>query len=282
MDQSVVNEMFKSISIKEGLLPLKVTPFYHRKIKEEVEALGNYLGPLHRVSFPTQDRLLLRAPNEVKDFVDDRSNAFGRALKTSIVRKYVDRILFLTTSECFGNCQYCFRTDVLTESSAPDKRTGWLADLRLLREYLGAHPEVTEVILSGGDPLILRHPDWRTSLRESVRFHRSSQSEFIQGLLFMNRKPSLPRKLISLQSTTSVSSFISCTHMKSAKTFLKKSKNFESARSGSTTNFRCCVTRMTTIWYSISSWRCSTRWAYAISRFSFQIPSTSPRHSACA
>lgn len=76
MDQSVVNEKFKTISIKEGLLPLKVTPFYHRKIKEEVAALGNHLGPLHRVSFPTQDRLLLRAPNEVKDFVDDRSNAF--------------------------------------------------------------------------------------------------------------------------------------------------------------------------------------------------------------
>lgn len=155
MNQSVLNEMFKSISIKEGLLPLKVTPFYHRKINEEVEALGNHLGPLHRVSFPTQDRLLLRAPNEVKDFVDDRSNAFGHAHKTSIVRKYVDRILFLATSECFGNCQYCFRTDVLTEGGAPDKRTGRFADLHLLRDYLGAHPEVTEVILSGGDPLIL-------------------------------------------------------------------------------------------------------------------------------
>lgn len=40
----------------------------------------------------------------------------------------------------------------------------------------------------------------------------------------MNRKPSLPRKLISLQSTTSVSSFTSCTRMKSAKRCLKKSK----------------------------------------------------------
>lgn len=119
MNQSVLKEMFRAISIKEGLLPLKVTPFYHRKIKEEVEALGNHLGPLHRVSFPTQDRLLLRAPNEVKDFVDDRANAFGRAHKTSIVRKYADRILFLITSECFGNCQYCFRTNVLTEIGAP-------------------------------------------------------------------------------------------------------------------------------------------------------------------
>lgn len=155
MNQSVVNEMFKTVSIKEGLLPLKVTPFYQRKIREEVETLGNHLGPLHRVSFPTQDRLLLRAPNEVKDFVDDRSNAVGHAHKTSVVGKYIDRILFLTTSECFGNCQYCFRTDVLTESSAVEKRTGRFSDRHPLREYLGTHPEVTEVILSGGEPLIL-------------------------------------------------------------------------------------------------------------------------------
>lgn len=172
MNQSVVNEMFKTLSIKEGLLPLKVTPFYQRKIKEEVEALGHHLGPLHRVSFPTQDRLLLRAPNEVKDFVDDRSNAFGQAHKTSIVRKYVDRVLFLTTSECFGNCQYCFRTDVLTETSAVDKRTGRLADLHLLREYLCAHPEVTEVILSGGDPLILP----ASRLAEIIEWIRSAPS----------------------------------------------------------------------------------------------------------
>lgn len=246
MDQSVVNEMFKTISIKEGLLPLKVTPFYHMKIKEEVEALGNHLGPLHRASFPTQDRLLLRAPNEVKDFVDDRSNAFGRAHKTSIVRKYADRILFLTTSECFGDCQYCFRTDVLTESSAVDKRTG-LADLHLLRDYLGAHPEVTEVILSGGDPLILPASKL-ADLIEGIRSVPSVKSIRIHTrAIVYDLKPSLRRTLTFLRNTTSASSFTSCTHMKSAKTFLKRSKDCESARSGSITNSSCCVTRMTTI-----------------------------------
>lgn len=40
----------------------------------------------------------------------------------------------------------------------------------------------------------------------------------------------------------SASSFTSRTHMKSAKRYLKRSKNCESARLGSTTNFRCYVT----------------------------------------
>ncbi|WGR93321.1 radical SAM protein [Bradyrhizobium sp. ISRA443] len=155
MNQLHINEVFRAISIEEGLLPVKVTPFYERKIKEEVGALGNHLGPLHRVSFPTRERISLRAPNEVKDFVDDRSNACGPANKTSAVRKYADRVLFLTTSRCFGNCQYCFRTDVLRENAAIDGRSELDADLRYLLEYLRSQPEVTEVILSGGDPLIL-------------------------------------------------------------------------------------------------------------------------------
>lgn len=155
MNQRHINKIFRAISMKEGLLPVKVTPFYEKKIKEEVAALGNHLGPLHRLSFPTQDRISLRAPNEVKDFVEDRSNARGRSNKTSIVRKYADRALFLTTSKCFGNCQYCFRTDVLGQNALIGESNEQDADLRWLIEYLRNQPEVTEVILSGGDPLML-------------------------------------------------------------------------------------------------------------------------------
>ncbi|WP_409190493.1 radical SAM protein [Bradyrhizobium sp. RDM4] len=155
MNQRHINEVFRAISLKEGLLPVKVTPFYEKKIKEEVEALGNHLGPLHRVSFPTRDRISMRAPNEVKDFVDDRSNACGEVNKTSILKKYADRVLFVTTSKCFGNCQYCFRTDVLSENALSDESSGGDADLCRLIEYLRSQPEVSEVILSGGDPLML-------------------------------------------------------------------------------------------------------------------------------
>lgn len=155
MNQSAINEVFKTISIKQGLLPVKVTPFYERKIREEIKTLGNHLGPLHRASFPTQDRISLRAPNEVKDFVSDRSNALGDVSRMSMIRKYADRMLFLPTSTCFGHCQYCFRTDVLTENNAIDQRHGRNADLHQMLEYLCSHPKVTEVILSGGDPLIL-------------------------------------------------------------------------------------------------------------------------------
>ncbi|WP_375779063.1 radical SAM protein [Bradyrhizobium sp. ma5] len=175
MNQLYIDEVFSTISIKEGLLPVKVTPFYESKIKEEVEALGNHLGPLHRVSFPTQDRISLRAPNEVKDFVDDRSNACGRTNRTSAVRKYADRVLFLTTSKCFGNCQYCFRADALNESVGMDARTEQDADLQQLIEYLHSQPDVTEVILSGGDPLILPAPQL-SAIIEGVRSVSSVKS----------------------------------------------------------------------------------------------------------
>ncbi|WFU54639.1 radical SAM protein [Bradyrhizobium pachyrhizi] len=182
MNQRHINEEFKTVSMREGLLPVKVTPFYEKKIKEEVAALGNHLGPLHRVSFPTQDRISLRAPNEVKDFVNDRSNACGQANKTSIVRKYADRVLFLTTSKCFGHCQYCFRMDVLSEHKFIDEPNEQGADLDRLIEYLRRQPEVTEVILSGGDPLMLPASRLETIIEgirlvpsvKSIRIHTRS------------------------------------------------------------------------------------------------------------
>ena len=151
--QSIINREFQELSKQESLLPIKVTGFYRRKIEEEVAALGHTEGPLHRVAYPSREKIEVRAPGEVADFVDDRHN-MPKDTPDIIIRKYRDRILFLPTSVCAGHCQYCFRQDVLSEqhgqaaSSLEDK-------LRLLREYLKDKHEIKEVILSGGDPMIL-------------------------------------------------------------------------------------------------------------------------------
>lgn len=155
MTQAEINQKFKIIAIEEGLLPIKVTAFYKKKIDLEIATLCSHLGPLHRISFPTKERLDLRAPNEVKDFVDDRSNATGYINKTFMIRKYEERMLFLPTSDCVANCQYCFRTDVLSENNAIES-PGKLGDeISQLCSYLKANPEISELILSGGDPLVL-------------------------------------------------------------------------------------------------------------------------------
>lgn len=42
MNQRHINKIFRAISMKEGLLPVKVTPFYEKKIKEEVGAMRDF------------------------------------------------------------------------------------------------------------------------------------------------------------------------------------------------------------------------------------------------
>ena len=67
-----------------------------------------------------------------------------------IIHRYQNRILFTPTTACPVNCRYCFRKNELFVQ--PDFLK---PNLSALEKYLIEHPEIEEVILSGGDPLML-------------------------------------------------------------------------------------------------------------------------------
>jgi len=66
-----------------------------------------------------------------------------------LVHQYRSRILLRTTGECPVYCRHCFRRSLL-----PRER-GFMdtSEQERAREYLATHPEVREVLVSGGDPL---------------------------------------------------------------------------------------------------------------------------------
>ena len=66
-----------------------------------------------------------------------------------VLHKYRSRVLVVLRGGCAVNCRYCFRRHFPYRDN-----TFRLADLPLLVQYLQAHPEVDEVIFSGGDPLM--------------------------------------------------------------------------------------------------------------------------------
>jgi len=69
----------------------------------------------------------------------------------NIVHKYPDRVLFLVSNQCAMYCRFCTRKrKVGTARMRIDDAT-----LAAGYEYLENHPEVREVLLSGGDPLLL-------------------------------------------------------------------------------------------------------------------------------
>ena len=69
-----------------------------------------------------------------------------------IVHRHADRVLLKLVAACPVYCRFCFRR----ESIGP-KRANGLApgELRAAIDYIGSHPEVWEVVLTGGDPFIL-------------------------------------------------------------------------------------------------------------------------------
>lgn len=68
----------------------------------------------------------------------------------SITHRYPDRVLFLVTSQCSMYCRFCTRKRKVGDSTK--------INMKFLQpgiDYIRAHPEVRDVILSGGDPLML-------------------------------------------------------------------------------------------------------------------------------
>lgn len=70
-----------------------------------------------------------------------------------LIHRYKDRALLLTTTRCATQCRFCFRKRHWKEGTNRQDITD--SELKNAVRYLQAHPEIKEILLSGGDPLIL-------------------------------------------------------------------------------------------------------------------------------
>lgn len=106
---------------------------------------GDPDDPLLRQVLPIADE-----DREVAGFVHDPLVEHQGALP-GLLHKYRSRALVLVRGGCAINCRYCFRRHFPYRDHGID-------DVAVARicSYLGAHPEINEVILSGGDPLLAR------------------------------------------------------------------------------------------------------------------------------
>lgn len=88
-----------------------------------------------------------------------------------LIHRYQNRALFLPTNICPTICRYCFRKNELYDGS-------WgMVDLNETKRYLLAHPEVNEIIFTGGDPFSLSNEKLNKYLSffseiETIRFIR--------------------------------------------------------------------------------------------------------------
>ena len=91
---------------------------------------------------------LVRTPGEDADPIGDDAHS----PVPGIVHRYPDRVLFKLVHVCAVYCRFCFRREMV----GPGKATA-LSDTayRDALGYIRSHPEIWEVILTGGDPLML-------------------------------------------------------------------------------------------------------------------------------
>jgi lysine 2,3-aminomutase len=124
-------------------LPLRITPYYasliqgksaeYPIVKAVVPSIKELNVSLGEQSDPLYEELCSPVPN--------------------IVHRYPDRVLFLATGFCSTYCRYCTRSHLLVKDKMHYGKNAWQQAI----EYVREHNEITDVLISGGDPFTMPH-----------------------------------------------------------------------------------------------------------------------------
>lgn len=124
--------------------PLRVPRPYASRIQR-----GNPHDPLLRQVLP-----LALENQSVPGYVSDPLHEANSNIMPGIIHKYHGRVLLILAGSCAINCRYCFRRSFPYQANQ-NSPAEWVLAL----DYIRQHNDISEVILSGGEPLI--HSDER-------------------------------------------------------------------------------------------------------------------------
>lgn len=122
------------------LFPLRVPRAFIARMEK-----GNPNDPLLRQVLTAQDEFIT-APGFSTDPLEEQ-----HSVVPGLLHKYRNRALLLVKGGCAVNCRYCFRRHFPYAENQGNKRN-WQAAL----DYIAQHPELDEIIFSGGDPLMAK------------------------------------------------------------------------------------------------------------------------------
>jgi lysine 2,3-aminomutase len=122
-------------------LALAITPYFFNLIDA-----GDENCPIRRQVVPRIEETHA-APWEMSDPCGEDAHSPVPGL----VHRYPDRVLFLVTDRCASYCRYCTRSRMVSNATGYDFHPEFERQI----EYVRRHTEVRDVLLSGGDPLLL-------------------------------------------------------------------------------------------------------------------------------
>lgn len=139
--------------------PEKVSPYLEERLESSNALKRQFLFSDEELNFE----------GGFLDPIGDQKSSQG----SGIIHRYPNRILYTPTQACPVNCRYCFRKNELNQGIR-----AFSPNLENLKIYLNENPQVEEVILTGGDPLVLTNSKLEKILRacsevgiKFLRFH---------------------------------------------------------------------------------------------------------------
>jgi len=146
----VPQDLFQALDLDESKAPfvlstpesfrLLVPASYLAKMEK-----GNWHDPLLRQVLP-----LGIEQQKIAGFAADPVGDQSAMVSEGVLHKYQGRVLLVTTGACAIHCRYCFRQHFPYSDANPAKQ-----EWREALAYIAADAKISEVILSGGDPLVL-------------------------------------------------------------------------------------------------------------------------------
>ncbi|MFC1683984.1 EF-P beta-lysylation protein EpmB [Pseudomonadota bacterium] len=142
--------LFDYLELDKNLLPAaqRASQQFSLRVPQGYAALmekGNLADPLLRQVFPIDAEL-----QTTEGFSTDPVGDIAATTQPGLLHKYHGRALLITTGACAIHCRFCFRRHFPYEEA-----TGVDSQWESLLGHLNQTPEIQEIILSGGDPLML-------------------------------------------------------------------------------------------------------------------------------
>lgn len=122
-------------------LSLAITPYFFNLIDTQ-----NPDCPIRKQVIPSSHEALVSAGESLDPVGEESSMAVP-----GLVHRYPDRVLFLVTDRCASYCRYCTRSRLVSNAQDYNFHPQFEEGL----QYIESHPEIRDVLISGGDPLLL-------------------------------------------------------------------------------------------------------------------------------
>lgn len=124
-----------------GGFPIAITPYYLALCDPADPGC-----PIRRQCVPTAEEGV-ESPGDLRDPLGEEAHEVA----PSLIRRYPDRALLLATDRCAVYCRFCTRSRMVGDGGGARS----LEHLRPALDWLAAHREIRDVIVSGGDPLVM-------------------------------------------------------------------------------------------------------------------------------